>query len=205
MLTLASLVAAGAHPTQARQFIEPLQAACALFAIDTPARLGSFLGQVLHESSSLTRLEESLYYTTPERIRDMWPRRVHALDEAARLCRNPQALANRVYANRGGNGDEASGDGWRFRGRGLFQLTFKNNYADAAGALVRPYVGQPDLVAQPGDAALTAAWYWNAHGLNALADAWNLDDITRAINGPGMVGAAERRHLSDRAVQALKG
>lgn len=202
-MTPSQLIAAGVHPTQAKVFADPLSAACALFSIDSPVRLAAFLSQAVHESGGFMRLEENLYYTTPERIRAMWPSRVSSLADAAELCRQPEKLANRVYAGRLGNGDAASGDGWRFRGRGLFQLTGRHNYADAALELARPYTDQPGLVAEPSDACLTAAWYWHCNKLNLLADASNIKGITWAINGPALVGLPERQQLFDRAVQAF--
>lgn len=186
------LIQIGVEPTQARQFADPLKAAMALFAIDTPQRQAAFLAQCMAESGKFTRLEENLRYTTPERIRAVFPRRVESLAEAAPLVRNPQALANRVYAGRNGNGDEASGDGWRYRGRGLFQLTGRANYARASAALAVDYVSAPELVSEPSDACLTAAWYWQSNGCNEMVDAGRFDATTRAINGPAMLHARER-------------
>lgn len=200
---IAQLIAAGIAPTQARQFAEPLERAFAAFHIDKPARQAAFVAQASHESAGFTRLEESLYYRSPERIRAIWPRRVPDLNGAALLCRNPEKLANRVYANRLGNGDEDSGDGWLYRGRGLFQLTGRANYMAAAEALHRPYKEQPELVALPIDAAMTAAWFWTARGLNNLADSAQIDAITKAINGPAMLAADERRSLFDEALRAF--
>jgi len=202
MIDAARLIAAGVHPTQARAFAEPLRAACALFDIGTPARVGAFLGQLMHESSRLTRLEESLYYTTTARLRAVWPSRFRTDIEAVPYVRNSKALANKVYASRMGNGDESSGDGWGFRGRGAIQLTGRGNYTRAAIDLNRPYVATPDIVAQPSDAALTSAWFWNINGLNAMADAWNLEAITRRVNG-GVHGLAERQQMSEEAARAF--
>ena len=203
MLTLPSLIAAGVPPTQARQFIEPLAAACARFGITTAARIAGFLAQCRVESADFTRLEENLWYTTPERIRQIFPSRVASMADAARLVRNPKALANCVYAGKIGNGDEASGDGFRFRGRGIKQLTGRENYADAAEGLGRPYLEQPDLVAQPEDACLTAAWFWHNVKANILADSAQWDAITRAVNGPGMLQASLRRQYAEQAFEAL--
>lgn len=203
MITPTQLIAAGIAPTQAKLFSDPLSAACALYDISTPVRIAAFVAQCAHESTSFTALEEGLYYRTPERIRAIWPSRVPSLADATTLARNPQGLANRVYAGRNGNGDTASGDGWRYRGRGLIQLTGRANYAIAAAALGRPYVEQPDLVAQPSDACLTAAHYWTTHGCNALADSSQIDAITRVINGSAMAGAAERRELFREALLAF--
>lgn len=202
-ITPAQLIAAGVQPTQARAFAGPLSAACALFSIDSPVRVAGFVSQCAHESAGFTHLEENLYYTTPERIRAMWPTRVASLGDAARLCCAPQLLANTVYSGRMGNGDADSGDGWAFRGRGLFQLTGRNNYHDASLELDRPYVDQPELVAQPSDACLTAAWYWHTNKLNLLADASNVRAITWAINGKALAGLSDRQQLFDQAVRAF--
>lgn len=202
MITVAQLVAAGIGPTQARAFADPLSAACALFDISTPARIAAFIAQAAHESMKFTRLEENLYYTTPERIKAFFSK-VRSLEHASKLARNPEALANTVYANRLGNGDEASGDGFRYRGRGLFHLTGRANYTLAMVALNRHYVANPDLVAQPSDACLTAAHYWTSRNLNPLADSWQIDEITRSINGPAMLGAAERQQMSEEAMRAF--
>ena len=203
MLTLGNLIAAGVEPTQARVFLAPLSAACARFGINTPARLAGFISQCRVESAGFTALEESLFYRDPQRIMRIWPTRVITLQQAQALARNPQGLANVVYANRLGNGGTASGDGWRFRGRGLKQLTGKANYADAAQALARPYVTHPDLVAEPEDACMTAAWFWHANKCNVLADSAQWDAITRVVNGPGMLQAAERRQFSEEAARVL--
>ena len=203
MITVATLVAAGIGPTQARQFAPALGAACARFQINTPARVAAFVAQCRVESAGFTQLEEGLFYTTPERVRQVFPSRVPSMAAAAGLVRRPQALANRVYADRLGNGDEASGDGWRYRGRGLKQLTGRANYAAAAVGLGRPYVEQPELVALPDDACLTAAWYWHAAECNVLADSGQWDAITRAVNGPGMLQAAVRAQYSREGVTAF--
>lgn len=203
MIDVARLVAAGVPPTQARTFAEPLKAACAAWSIDTPARIGAFLAQAMHESSKLTKIEESLFYTTPERLRAVFPSRITNMETAQGLVRQPQRLANLVYANRLGNGNVGSGDGWAFRGRGLFQLTGRANYTNAQVNCNRPYVSQPDLVAQPLDACMTAAWFWYANNLNGVADTMQIDLITRTINGPAMLGAAERKQFSEEAARAF--
>lgn len=201
MITVASLIAAGIAPTQARLFAVPLAAACNRFDIVTPARVAGFVAQCRVESSGFTALEEGLFYRTPERIWDVFRRlRPRGMEALARLARNPQGLANACYAGVNGNGDEASGDGWRYRGRGLKQLTGRANYADAAEALGRPYLEQPDLVARPEDACLTAAWFWHSHKCNVLADSAQWDSITRVVNGPAMLQADARRQYAEEAV-----
>ena len=202
-LTLTNLVDAGIAPTQARAFLDPLTAACARFGINTPARIAGFVAQCRVESAGFTALEESLFYRDPARIMRIWPTRVTTLQQAQSLAGNPKGLANVVYANRLGNGDTASGDGWRFIGRGLKQLTGKANYSDAATNLNRPYVTHPELVSLPEDACMTAAWFWHTNKCNILADSSQWDAITRAVNGPGMLQAAERRQYSEEGVRAF--
>lgn len=203
MIGIGELIACGIAPTQARAFAEPLAEAMRKFDISTKSRIAAFIAQTAHESANFTRVEENLYYSTPARIQAMWPRRVSSLADAASLCRNPQKLANRVYANRLGNGDEASGDGWNYRGRGLIQLTGRSNYHVASDSLGADYVAHPDLVAKPADACMTAGWYWSSIHGNQLADAGLIDELTRKINGPGMVGADDRRSRYDDAMQSL--
>lgn len=203
MITVGALVACDVAPTQARLFADPLKAACLRFGIDTRVRVAAFLAQAHHESKGLTKTEEDLYYRTPERIRFVWPTRVTDLNDAAKLCRNPKGLANHVYANRLGNGAPATGEGWVFRGRGLFQLTGKKNYVLASGGLDVDYVGKPDLVATAEHAALTAGWFWSRILGNELADSSQIDIITKRVNGPAMLGADERRSKFDDNMRAL--
>lgn len=180
-------------------WVAPLNGAMAQFEINTPARAAAFLAQLAHESAETTRLEEGLSYSTADRLCKVWPRRFPTLASAEPYVKNPEKLANQVYANRGGNGDTASGDGYRYRGRGLFQLTFRDNYRLAGDALKTDLVAKPELVATPEFASLTAAHYWQRLGLNALADHQPGDDdikdfeqISIRING-GRVGLAERK------------
>lgn len=154
----------------AGQWIDPLNAAMNRFEINTPTRMAAFLAQLAHESTETTRLTEGLFYSRAEHLCAVWPKRFPTLASATPYVKNPQALANNVYANRGGNGDELSGDGWHYRGRGLFQLTFKDNYRLVGDALNLPLLADPDRVTTPEVAALTAANFWQRLGLNALAD-----------------------------------
>ena len=202
MLNLPQLIAAGITPTVARVFLPHLIAACDRFEIDTPRRMAAFIGQYSHETSGLTRLEENLYYTDPARIAQMFSA-LREIEKARAFTRQPKALANRVYANRNGNGSEASGDGWNYRGRGLPHLTGRGNYRAAGSALSLPLEQNPDRVADPEAAVLVGAWYWKANGLNALADRWQLDAITRSINGAAMAGRTDRVERCNRALEAL--
>lgn len=205
LISVDLLIRCSLSPTAARNFALPLQQVCERYQISTPQRFSAFMGQCMVESTNFTQLEENLYYTSVERVRTMFKSRITSDAMAQSMLRNPQALANRVYAGRGSNGDEASGEGWRYRGRGVIQLTLKENYSLAAYHTGRPYMEQPDLVAQPLDAALTAAWYWQHFGCNALSDAWEIDRITRVVNGSGMHHRLQRRSGSDAVLRVLLG
>lgn len=204
MISVGTLIAAGIPPTQARAFEKHLLQTCDAFDISTPEREAAFVAQCAHESALFTRLEESLFYRDAQRIMRIFPRSVTSLTQATTLVGNPKALANTVYAGKNGNGNYASGDGWRYRGRGLVQLTGRTNYTTAALELHEPFIDHPEYVADPADACLTAGWFWNRARCNGLADASDVDGITRAINGPAMVGAKERRELYARALRAFQ-
>lgn len=175
------------------------------FGVNTPARWAAFIAQVAHESAQFTRLVEGLSYSV-RGLMTTWPQRFPDEKTAQPFARNPEKLANYVYANRLGNGPPESGDGWRFRGRGLIQITGKANYAQAGEAIDRPLLAQPAMLERPTDAVRSAAWFWQSHHLNELADADSLDAfeaITRRING-GTTGLAERVLLWRKAQEALR-
>ncbi|MDH1143327.1 glycoside hydrolase family 19 protein [Pseudomonas mosselii] len=186
-------------------FVPALNRAMARWKIDSPVRQAAFLAQISHESGQLRHLTENLNYSAEALVRT-WPSRFTAQNAGA-YARQPEKIANRVYGGRMGNGPEASGDGWRHRGRGLIQLTGRDNYRAAAQALSLPLLENPELLEQPEHAAQSAAWWWAAHGLNELADAGRFSDIGSIINTgkPGRVphGAAERKALYDLAVRVL--
>lgn len=198
----AQIVAAGCGATLLRsaQWIAPLQAACDRYYINTPLRIAAFLAQVGVESARLTALSENLNYSA-EGLLATFPKYFNAV-EAAQYERQPQKIANRVYANRYGNGNEVSGDGWKFRGRGLFGVTFHDNYAACGKALVLPLLDHPELLEQPSNAAMAAGWFWDSHDLMKLADAGRFEGISRAING-GLNGYSERLALYAAAKKIL--
>lgn len=203
MITVAQLLAAGVAPSQANLFVAALNDACARFDIVTSARIAAFLGQCMVESDGLVHTEENLFYTDPARIAAVFPSHFKTAADAAAFAKNPAKLGARVYAGRNGNGDESSGDGYAYRGRGLLQVTGRTNYANAATGLGNDYVKTPDLLARPADAVLTAAWFWHVNKLNALADAGALDEITRAVNGRAMLQASRRKQYTQQALEAL--
>lgn len=203
-LTVGMLVRAHILHEDATRFVAPLSAACARFGIDTSRqRMSAFLANAHHESFGFSKTVESLYYRDPVRLMQVFPSRVRSIEQAKTLVKNPKGLALAVYSNRLGNGGPETEDGWDYIGRGLFQLTGLTNYLAAEKDLGRPYVKQPELVAFPEDAALTAAWFWHTNGCNALADRADLAGLTRVINGPRMLGHKERVTLRNSLMEVL--
>lgn len=170
-------------------------------AIDTPRCLAAFLGQCAHESTGFSVLEEGLSYSAA-RLCQVWPNRFPTLRAAEACASQPELLANRVYANRLGNGGEKTGDGWRFRGRGLIQITGRTAYQQFARSMGKTLDDAVAYAATQAGAADSAAWFWTANNLNALAKTWSIDSLTRKING-GMAGAAERTRLCEAALRVL--
>lgn len=160
------------------------------WGILTPRQQAAFIGQCGHECGNFRILEENLNYRAATLMK-LWPKRFPTQEIANQYAGNPKKIANKVYADRMGNRDEASGDGFRFRGRGCIQLTGHANYFHAGQALGVDFVMEPDLVATPKYAALTAGWFWATHGCNPLAEAGNWTALTKKING-GVIGLNDR-------------
>jgi len=169
--------------------------------ITTPRCVAAFLGQCAVESAGFRGMEEDLNYSAA-RLCQVWPTRFPNTEAAEACAMQPEVLANRVYSNRLGNGDEASGDGWQFRGRGLIQITGRSAYQLFARAMNMTLDQAVAHAATQTGAADSAAWFWTANDLNALANTWSIDLMTRKING-GMAGAAERTRLCEAALQAI--
>lgn len=167
-----------------------LSAAAVEFKIDTPLRLAHWLGQLHVESLGLTRLVEDLTYSAA-RLVEVWPSRFPSLAVAQPFAGAPKLLAERVYGGRKDLGNTQLGDGWRFRGRGLIQVTGRANYAEVGLEIGLDLVADPDALLSPANAARAAGAFWAIHGLNALADRGDIAAITRAVNG-GQTGLAER-------------
>lgn len=192
--------AVGCPLERAQRWIDPLNSAMERYQINTPDRKAQFLAQIGHESGALARMSENLKYSAV-RLLQIFPR-YFTKSDAGKFQYQPMLIANRVYANRYGNGGEASGDGFTYHGRGLIQLTFKDNYRACGAALGKDLVANPDLLLSPELAALAAAWYWQSHGCNAMADAGEIRGITKAVNG-GYNGLPERMALLSQASSAL--
>ena len=169
-------------------WLDPLTSAFERFEINTPERQAAFIGQCAHESANFKTLQENLNYSA-KGLNATWPSRFPSEDAAQPFHRQPEKIANKVYSGRMGNTDE--GDGWKYRGRGLIQLTGKDNYRLASDALGVDFIADPDLVLTKEYAALTAAWYWNKRSLNKEADAKDFTGMTKKING-GIIGLADR-------------
>ncbi|MFG6462307.1 glycoside hydrolase family 19 protein [Roseateles sp. DXS20W] len=176
-----------------------LEAARVKSQVNTPARLACLMGQIAHETAGLTLMVESMNWRDPERL-DKFYSAVRGIDDAkALIARGQAAIANRVYGGRLGNGDEASGDGWRFRGSGYLQLTGRANYVEIGKLLGLDLVGHPEWVRDPASAARVALQYWDARGCNELADVGDVGGVTRLINGPALAGIADRLSATARA------
>jgi putative chitinase len=176
-------------------WLEPLVETFNRFDISTPERKAAFIGQCQHESANFKTLRENLNYSD-KGLCATWPKRFPTMEAAAPYHRNPEKIANKVYCDRMGNGSEESGEGWKYSGRGLIQLTGKANYMAASDALMVDLVADPDLVLLPEYAALTAAWFWDKNGLNKYADVADYPGMTKRING-GTIGLVDRvKHIT---------
>jgi putative chitinase len=181
------------------QWVDALNETFNRFGINTARQQAAFIGQCGHECGNFRILEENLNYRAATLMK-LWPKRFPTLEIANQYAGNPKKIANMVYASRMGNRDESSGDGYRFRGRGCIQLTGHANYYHASQALGVDFVMEPDLVATPKYAALTAGWFWSTHGCNDLAEAGNWVALTKKING-GTIGLDDRVAHTNQALE----
>ena len=199
LLTKDVLTGLGVTSERADKFLASLNDSLAAHAIDTPLRVAHFLAQVLHESGKMRWVEENLNYSADALLR-VFPR-YFSQAQANDYARNPQRIGNRVYGNRMGNGDEASGDGYRYRGRGLIQLTGKNNYRAFSNWINDDVLAAPDRVADR-YAVHSAVFYWNEHNINAAADRDDIEAVTKIINN-GLNGLDDRKALLQEAKRLI--
>lgn len=185
------------------QWVDALNETFQRFNILTPLQQASFIGQCGHECGNFKTLEENLNYKA-ETLMKLWKTRFPTIEIANEYARNPKKIANKVYASRMGNRDESSGDGFRFRGRGCIQLTGHANYFHAGQACGEDFVMNPDLVATPKYAAMTAGWFWDTHKLNKFADIRDFTMMTKKING-GTIGLNDRIKHINHALEVLNG
>lgn len=182
------------------RFVNPLNATLIKYQIDTPRRVAAFLAQIAHESGSLKTVVENLNYSA-EGLMKIFPK-YFTQETAAEYAHKPERIANRVYANRMGNGPEESGDGWKYRGAGLIQCTGKDNFDAIGHALNWDFLTHPEDLQKPGAAALSAGWFWYLKDLNRLADIDAFEKITRRING-GLNGYEDRLKHWENCKKAL--
>lgn len=173
------------------------------WGITTVRQKAGFIGQCGHESGNFRVLEENLNYAA-DRLMKIWPKRFPTLEVAQPYHRNPRKIANKVYANRMGNRDEASDDGWRFRGSGWVQLTGHDNFYHFGKAVGVDVVMKPDLVRTPQYAALSAGWFWSNRKCNEIAETGDWTRLTKVING-GTIGLEDRVKHIRQAIQVLSG
>jgi len=181
------------------KWLKPLEDTFAKYDINTPKRQAAFIGQCAYESNNFKVLEENLNYSA-ERLTQVWPSRFPNVSIAQPYAHNPKALANFVYAGRLGNLQD--GDGFAYRGRGLIQLTGRESYANCENGIGVDLINNPDLLLTPKYAALSAGWFWNKKGLNALADAEDFEIMTKRING-GLTGLDDRKAKIAKALSVL--
>ena len=171
------------------------------YGIDTPQEIARFLAQTTHESVDFSVRSENLNYSKSGLLKIF--RKYFDEESASRYARNPRMIANRVYANRMGNGNEASGDGWKFRGRGCIQVTGKTNYHQCSIDLLgnESLLSTPEIVAEPDMALRSALWFWKKNSLNSVTD---MIILTKRING-GTHGLADRQSRYTHALKVLGG
>jgi putative chitinase len=199
------------------KWLQPIIDTCAEFEINNKKRIAAFLAQTSHESGGYTMLTENLNYRAAT-LAACWPNRFAEMEGkkpkkdakgaliptkvALSIEKKPELIANMVYSSRMGNGAPQTGDGWKYRGRGLKQLTGKDNYKRCGDALGIDLVTNPDLLLEPMNAARSAGWFWKVNNLSPLADADDIKGMTKKING-GLIGYEARKALYDRILAAF--
>ena len=200
----------GCSTDRAVLFLPFLQGAMKAYDITTPRRIAGFLSQIAHESGRLETLEESLNYSV-DALLTLFGRHRISESDARRFGRSlehkadQQGIANALYGGEWGRknlGNTVHGDGWRFRGRGLKQLTGRANYEKCGAAIGEDLLNYPDRLLLPVNAALSAGWFWKSHGLNEIADRGDVRQMTKVING-GAIGLPERTALYGKALEAM--
>lgn len=201
------------------KWLQPVIDTCAEFEINTPQRIAAFIAQTSHESGGYTMLTENLNYRAatlaacwPNRFAELGPNKKPKRTEkgaliptklAESIAGKPELIANLVYSGRMGNGPAESGEGWKYRGRGLKQLTGKYNYEKCGKDLGVDFVGNPDLLLEPIYAARSAGWFWKSNNLSPFADAGDIEGMTKKING-GLIGIDQRKKLYEAVLAVIE-
>jgi putative chitinase len=181
-----------------QNFVEPLNDVMKFYDINNARRISMFLAQIGHESGGLRTIKENLMYSA-ERLKVVFPKYFRGVDPSS-YARNPEKIASRVYASRMGNGDEASGDGFKYCGRGLIQLTGKSNYQAFAADMEMSLDEATQWLKEPEGAAWSAGWFWDSRELNKWADNGDILTVTKKING-GTIGLADRQSHYESALE----
>jgi putative chitinase len=181
------------------KWLGPLEETFSKYDISTPQRQACFIGQCAHESGNFKILQENLNYSA-EGLMKTWPSRFPTKEVADQYARQPAKIAGKVYNGRLGNTSEEEAS--KFLGRGLIQLTGKENYEHCGSSLDVDLIGNPDWLSDPKYAALSAGWFWNKKGLNSLADASDIETMTKRING-GLIGLDDRKAKIAKALSVL--
>jgi len=200
------------------KWLQAIVETCVEFEINTPQRIAGFLAQTSHESAGYTMLEENLKYKAatlaacwPTRFAELGPDKKPKKGEkgaliptkvAHSIAGKPELIANMVYSSRMGNGAPQTGEGWKYRGRGLKQLTGKDNYKRCGEALGLDLVANPDLLLEPVPAARSAGWFWKTNNLSKFADEGDIKGMTKKING-GYIGLEKRQELYNKIMAAM--
>jgi putative chitinase len=181
------------------KWLAPLEETFAKYDISTPIRQACFMGQCAHESGNFKTLQENLNYSA-EGLMKTWPSRFPTKELADQYARQPAKIAGKVYNGRLGNTSEEEAS--MYLGRGLIQLTGRENYANCGTALGIDLIGNPNLLIEPKYPALSAGWFWNKKGLNGLADTSDFETMTKRING-GLIGLEDRKVKIAKALTVL--
>ena len=181
------------------KWLAPLEATFAKYDISTPKRQAAFIGQCAHESGNFKTLQENLNYSA-EGLMKTWPSRFPTKEIADQYARQPAKIAGKVYNGRLGNTSEE--EAAKYLGRGLIQLTGKENYGNCGSGIGVDLLSNPDLLTTPQYAALSAGWFWNKKGLNSLADSGDIETMTKRING-GLIGLDDRKNKITKALTIL--
>jgi putative chitinase len=181
------------------KWLQPLEDTFEKYEINTPQRQAAFIGQCSVESGNFTKLKENLNYSA-QRLTQVWPSRFPTIESAEPYAHNPEKLAGKVYNGRLGNSSEE--EAAKYLGRGLIQLTGKENYGNCGSGIGVDLLSDPDLLGTPEYAALSAGWFWNKKGLNSLADSGDIETMTKRING-GLIGLDDRKAKIAKAEQVL--
>lgn len=196
-------IAPGAPDKAAGEFVDTFNKWSDKFGINTPLRAAHFISQCVHECAELKAFEENLNYSEKGLLK-VFPKYFNSAT-AKQYARKPEKIANRVYANRMGNGNEASGDGWKYKGRGAIGLTGRSNYLaySTSGFCVGDLMAHPEWLAKSPGCYKSAMWFWWKNGLNAIADTGNVNSVTKRVNG-GYNGLDSRKKYLAMTKEALE-